>query len=188
MGYGVNPTDTIRNIFVGTVHRIATGDYTSKQFTVSLGAGKPMSLSDTAFFTPDIGLTWLHVTGESYTETGAGDVNLTMNLDDTDAILGSLAFRVHSVSDVGNGYRFLPEFRAGIQYDFVGDESESTSTFTGGGRSFTTVGTEVKALSGTVGLGVALTSNTKSFTLGYNASFKDGHMSHSGLFEAKILF
>jgi outer membrane autotransporter protein len=179
IGIGNNDTSTSRTIDFASA--TASGSYDSTQYVVSVGAGMPRPLGVNTFFTPTVGLSWTHVTGEQYTETGAGSLNLTVNQDDIDAQVASIGAKLHNVSG-----SFTSVLRAGIQYDVAGDEAEASSSFSGGGAAFTTTGAEVEQLAGSVGAGVSFDAGGATMmSINYDVLFRDGFTSHTGTVEAK---
>ena len=179
IGIGNNDTSTKRSIDFASA--TATGSYDSTQYVVSIGAGMPKPLGATTFFTPTAGISWTHVTGEQYTETGAGSLNLVVNQEDLDTQIASIGAKLHNVSG-----SFTSVLRAGIQYDIAGDEAEASSTFSGGGAAFTTTGAEIEQLAGTIGAGVSFDAGGATMmSINYDAMFRDGYTSHTGMLEAK---
>ena len=140
-------------------------------------------MGGTRYFTPSIGLSHASVEADTYTETGAGNLNLTVDQADTSVTLGTLGVRLHGV--VGD---MIPELRASMQYDFASDEAEATATFAGGGAAFTTTGAEVENFGYNLGVGVGWDSDGTSFSLSYDAGLKDSYLSHTGVAEVKVSF
>lgn len=187
-GYAMNKTDTTRTVAFGGLNRTAAGEYDSNQYMVSVGGGMPMNIGNGTFFTPTAGLAYTHVSSDSYTETGAGNLNLTVNPDDVDALLLSIGGKLATTIKSGTNV-FIPEFRAGISYDLAGDEATATGTYTGGGAAFTTTGTENEELAGNLGLGVTADAGQGvTVAVNYDADIKDGFLGHSASLEARFKF
>ena len=158
-------------------------------YQVGLGAGRPIKVGANHFFTPHVGFQYIHVDSESYTETGAGVLNLTVNPDDVDIALGIVGARYHFNMQTADGI-VTPEVRASLLYDFAGDEAQATSTFAGGGAAFNLTGTDVEELGGSLGLGLTYTSEDGSFSLGadYDAELRSDFVGHTARIEIKFHF
>ena len=187
VGYARNKNDTSRHISFGGLNRTASGDYDSNQYMASIGAGMPFNIGGNAFLTPTVGLSYTHVTSDSYTETGAGNFNMTVNPDDVDAVIGAIGARVHTRIAMGTG-TFIPEFRVGVSYDFAGDEATATGTYTGGGAAFAAEGTKVEQLGGNAGLGLTYDDGAWSVGANVEAEVKNGFLGKSASLEARFKF
>ncbi|MEH6477241.1 MAG: autotransporter outer membrane beta-barrel domain-containing protein, partial [Sneathiella sp.] len=188
LGYAYNNNTVSRVIdFMGT-DTTASGEYGSSQFIASFNAGIPMQMAGTAYFTPTAGLAWTHVISEEYTETGAGGLSQTVDIDDIDVLLGTLGAKMHTQIRYNKGY-LVPNIHGGVSYDFVGDSTTATASYTGGGAAFTVEGAEVEQFGGNLGFGFTYESgNFWSIGAGYDADMKSGFISHSALFEARFKF
>ncbi|MDP7426257.1 MAG: autotransporter outer membrane beta-barrel domain-containing protein, partial [Rhodospirillales bacterium] len=186
VGYARNKTDTTRTITA--TGDTPTGSYDSNQYMVNIGGGMPMQISDGGtFFTPTAGLAWTRVSSDSYTETGAGNLNLIMNPDDVDVILASVGGQIHTQIKSENGI-WTPTARAGVSYDIAGDEATATATYTGGGASFNVTGAEVAQLGANVGVGATYYQAGWSVGLAYDADFKDDYVGHSAIVQLEVSF
>jgi len=188
LGYAYNKNLVSRVIdFMGTDTK-ASGDYGSSQFIASFNTGVPLQMHGTAYFTPTAGLAWTHVISESYTETGAGGLNQTVDIDDIDVLLGSLGAKMHTQIRYHGGY-LVPNIHGSVSYDFIGDNTTATATYTGGGAAFTVEGADVEQFGGNLGFGFTYESGN-FWTIGanYDADMKSGFISHSALFEARFNF
>ncbi|MEH6496305.1 MAG: autotransporter domain-containing protein [Pseudomonas marincola] len=188
IGYAFNDNEVSRVIdFMGT-DTVASGDYGSSQFMANVNVGVPQHIEGATYFTPTVGVAWTHVTSEDYTETGAGGLNQSVDIDDMDVVVVSLGAKFHTAVQVGGG-RLVPEIHAGINYDLVGDEAAASAAFTGGGAAFTVEGAEVQQFGGGAGLGVTYESgNVWSIGATYDADLKSNYISHSAVFEARFKF
>ncbi|MBV39246.1 MAG: hypothetical protein CMM23_11430, partial [Rhodospirillaceae bacterium] len=188
VGYARSDTDSSRSVAFGGVNRIASASYNSNQYMVNIGGGMPMQISDGGtFFTPTAGLAWTRVSSDSYTETGAGNLNLIMNPDDVDVILASVGGQIHTQIKSENGI-WTPTARAGVSYDIAGDEATATATYTGGGAAFKVTGAEVAQLGANVGVGATYYQAGWSVGLAYDADFKDDYVGHSAIVQLGVSF
>ena len=122
-----------------TINRIADSQYQGQQSGVYLDGGYKFDVGHDIVLTPLASLQWTHLTLGSYTETDAGDLNLMVNRQSYDILESGLGASI-STREKYNWGNLTPEFHAKWLYDFINDNMEVTSAFTGGGASFTSTG------------------------------------------------
>jgi outer membrane autotransporter protein len=177
-----NTYDSTRGIQIATLARTAIADYDGQQYSAAIDGGYDfVNVGSTGFdITPLASLQYSHLHLDGYTETGAGDVNLVVGKQDYDFLQSGLGFKVAYPIQQDNG-KWVPEFHAKWLYDFIGDEQQTTSTFTGGGASFETVGLEPEQSSWNLGGSVTFYSKgNMSVALNYDAEVKSDFVGHSG--------
>jgi outer membrane autotransporter protein len=151
LSYADNDYDTSRNIsFMGLN---AEGDTEGEDISAYLGAGMKTSV--------DSGWTWtasvqyIDHQADSFTETGAGVMNLTVDEVDSESLVTALGFRWAGAFDF-NDITCVPELRAQAAYEFGDTEDEVTARFAGSpaGTSFSVDGAEADEFSVLVGVGL----------------------------------
>jgi outer membrane autotransporter protein len=188
VGYAYNEIDSTRNITFANA--TASGDTASNQFMFSVNAGMPIQVESNSYFTPTTGLSFTHVTNESYTETGAGGLNLAVNAEDITIAKIHVGGRYHATIATSDG-RFTPEVRAKLLYDLAGDDGSSTNTFTGGGAAFDVKGLDVVEFATAVGAGISYTPSFDegmNLSVNYDAEIKENFTGHSANFILKYAF
>ena len=187
LGYAVNSSKSSRRLTFGGLNRTAKGDYDSTQYMAGVGGGMPMQVKTDVFVTPTAGLSYTRVSSDSYTETGAGNLNLKVKPDDVDVLIASLGARAHTHIKQGDGI-LVPSARAGLSYDFMADQATATGTYTGGGAAFKVKGMKAEKLAGNFGLGLAYDDGAWSVGANYDAEVKSGYTGHSASLEARVKF
>jgi outer membrane autotransporter protein len=188
VGYAYNDLDTTRDITATAAK--AKGATESSQFMVNVNAGMPTQVSPGTYFTPSVGLNITHVVNKSYTETGAGALNLAINPEDITIAKASLGGRLHTSVTNSEG-TFTPEVRARLLYDMAGDDGSSSNTFTGGGAAFSVKGLDVVEFATSVGAGLAYTptfDTGMNLSVNYDAEIKENFTGHSANFTLKYAF
>jgi len=177
--------DSSRDIVFGSISRTAKGDYHGQQYTAFGEIGYVIENTELEQgqvwnFIPMVGLTYSHLNIDSYTESGADSLNLTVDSQEYDLLQSSLGVRVERPWTTSIG-EFLPEVHARWMYDFIGDEAATTSTFTGGGSSFSTRGADPAQHSYNAGAGITFFA-TENITLSgvYDFEGKEDYTSHTG--------
>lgn len=139
LSYAYNRYDASRHILFGTVtDRVARSNYSGHQYSGYLEGGYnfkkgPLDITPLA----SIQYSRLHL--KRYSETGADSLNLVVDAQDYDMLQSGLGAKF-SYPVSCKGAQIIPEVHLKWLYDFIGDRQQATSTFTGGGASFSTEG------------------------------------------------
>jgi len=191
VAYGYNDIQSVRRDVGGIAGLTATGDYSADQYTAHIETGKDFLIKPLGAptITPTIGATYTHLSPDSYTETGAGGANLTVETDTIESL--ELGLGIQSKWDINqtDGSILSPSVHAGYRYDIIGDTIQSTSNFTGGGASFNTQGADPARGTATIGAGLQYKA-TSNWTLsaGYDFEIKDDYTAHAGVVRAGYNF
>lgn len=185
--YAHNRYDAARHISFGGLDRTARGSYAGRQYSGYLEGGYGFR-PGAVVITPLLSLQVVRLQLDGYTETGAGDANLSVagqNYHFVQTGLGAkLAWPLQEA-----GVRITPELHAKWLHDFAGDRQQTTSQFTGGGASFTTQGPE--PVRSSLNLGAKLTLMTQenlTLSLGYDFEGKRDYAGHTGSLQIRYAF
>ena len=188
LGYARNEISGTRDI-TATGGRAAS-DYGSNQYMINIGGGMPMELAENHFITPNASFQYTLVDNETYTETGAGSLNLRVSQDEINVALGVLGVRYHTHQTINEG-TLTPELRAGLTYDFAGDDGVSTNLFNGGGAAFENVGADVVEFGYRLGGGLGfkpLNVDGLEFTVNYDSWIKEDFIGHNANLQLRLAF
>jgi len=188
LSYGLSNIDTSREITFGGLNLLARGSYDADQYTARVGGGMPITNGSTTF-TPHAAFQYTNVSSDSFTETGAGVLNLVIAPEDLDMAVGILGVNWQS-SFQSTGGTWTPQIRTSVSYDFAADDADSVSRFTGQTTTFTTKGAEVEELGGAIGAGLTLSAEDGSWDVSadYDADVKNDFLAHTGRLQAKFNF
>ena len=95
---------------------------------------------------------------DDYTETGAGAANLTVDNEENQALQSTLGVSLRREVETATGLKMVPEAHVAWLHEFLDEEQVNTSTFTGGGGSFTTRGFDPANDSFNIGASLAIYS------------------------------
>lgn len=88
-----------------------------------------------------------------------------------------------------DGGFLVPALHAGYRYDLIGDRIETTSSFTGGGPSFTSPGPNPARNRVDAGASLAwYTTQAWQFKAAYDFAWKQGYAAHSGTLRATVQY
>jgi uncharacterized protein with beta-barrel porin domain len=136
---GLDKYNGSRSIVFPGVSRTAAADYTGQQYTAVVTAGRHFYVAPTTIVTPLASLQASRIHVGSYTETGAGDVNLRVNSQDYNFVQSGLGVKAERIIQSGSG-TYSPEVHFKWQHDFSSTTMQQNAAFTGGGATFTTQG------------------------------------------------
>lgn len=184
-GFSDNSNTTSRKINQGGINRIAIGKFNSRSLFARGSLSKDISnpIGDgVAQFT--FGASASNTNNSSYTETGANSLNMNVNPDDTETLVGFTSLKFNKNLDAQSLETKMLEFRVGTSYDFIGDQSTSISSYTGGGNSFSVDGNPADQFGVNLGLGyLFFEDETKKYSFNYDTEFKDHSISKSLSFD-----
>lgn len=187
--FAFNTYDESRHVTVGTLDRTATGDYNGEQYSAYIGGGYKFTAKNVEL-TPLASFQYAHLRLNSYTEVGAGALNLKVDSQDYDVAQTGLGMKLGYPMSLKNGIgKLTPELKFKWLYDWISDAQQATSTFTGGGGSFGTNGFTPAQSSYDFGAKLILeTANFTTLSLNYNLEIKENFYGHYGLLEVRHRF
>ncbi|MCT7583517.1 autotransporter outer membrane beta-barrel domain-containing protein [Aliarcobacter butzleri] len=132
--YTWQKNDSKRELFTGEQ---ANADFTSKTVALDLKVGHKININDKFAVEPNIGTTYRHFTNPSYSESGAGALNIQSERFTSSEFIGNIGTDFE--------YKITPNSKLtatiGAGYDFKDDDNIVTSSFAGAsGVSFDTKG------------------------------------------------
>ena len=190
MGYASADNDTTRTInFGGLTTRTATGNYASNILMAKAGYSFDSieMAGGVATLTPKADLSWTHINNDGYTETGASNLNLIVDSTSNDVVTARAGMEFAQRIE-NNGSVTIPRVSIMGGYDLNNDRAETTSTFTGGGSSFTTQGIDPSNASLELGVGVDHVSDDSTVSFNFNTNLKDGYNSDTASLTYKSKF
>ena len=145
---GLNHANSSRAItFMGTT---ASASFDSLALHGSVGIGRQVELDAASHLTPSVRLDYANVRTNGYSETGAGPLNLNVDAQTYKEFVLS--------GDAKFTQQINPELKwignAGLGYDFINQQSQTSSSFAGGGTAFVANGLSVSPWIYRAGLGL----------------------------------
>jgi len=187
IAYASADNDTKRTINFGGLNRTAAGNYNSDIIMAKAGHSFTSTKMGGFTLTPKADLSWTHISNDGYTETGATDLNLIV-ASSTNDVVTARAGAEFAQRFESNGAVTIPRVSIMGGYDLKNDRAETTSTFTGGGSSFTTQGIDPEKASLALGFGVDHVSDDSTASFDFNADIKDGYSNNTASLTLKSKF
>ncbi|MFH1878501.1 MAG: autotransporter domain-containing protein [Candidatus Omnitrophota bacterium] len=187
--FACNTYDTSRHIAVGALDRIAEGKYNGQQYSGYIGGGYKFS-GKKIDLTPLASFQYTHLRLNSYTESGAGAASLHIDPQDYNVAQTGVGIKIGYPVALKRGFGTLtPELKFKWLYDWIGDAQQATSTFTGGGGSFSTEGFTPARSSFDFGAKLALeTADFVTLSFSYDLELKEDLYGHYALLELRYRF
>jgi outer membrane autotransporter protein len=185
--FAYNQYNSSRRSAFATIDRTAKADYDGQAYSVYVEGGYGFKNKKTTL-TPLASVQYarLHVNG--YTETDADALNLNVNSQNYDLAQTGLGFKLDHAF-YGRYGTLIPELRIKWLYDWVGDNQQDVSTFTGGGASFNTVGLTPAQSYYDFGAKITLiTKNNVTLSVNYDLGLKEDFYSHNGYVNVRYDF
>jgi outer membrane autotransporter protein len=130
---------------------VADSNYKSLSLHAGVGLGRSYPVNQTTSFTPSVRVDYTQVKDDSYTETGAGALNLVVDGRSSEQLIYALDGKVsHKLSPATT-----LNINLGVAYDAKAKQSSITAAYAGApGLAFTTTGMDVNATTYRLGVGV----------------------------------
>jgi len=182
VGVGHSEYDSHRRIFTGDV---ASADYDSWNVQLNAELERSYQVSDKTVVTPYVHADYSYVNVEDYNESGAGALNLMVQDDSADSLIFGVGVKGnHTVSE-----SLLLMANAGIGYDAMADQSNLTSSFSGGGAQFTTQGIKPDEVVYNAGIGAKYSlENGTEITARYDIDGREDYTDQSISANFRVLF
>jgi hypothetical protein len=175
---GLNEHDASRKLTTGGVTSNYKSSYDSEQVSLRIKGGAPKEVGVSSFFTPFASVTATVIDTDAHSESSDqanDDLRLKLEQDQINSVVGTLGFKVHSITDMG-----VPMFSFALNNEFGDTSISTTNSYLGGGSAFKTK-TEVEEMSATLGLGYTFGSDGATLNIGYEAEAnEDDYLSHFG--------
>jgi T5SS/PEP-CTERM-associated repeat protein/autotransporter-associated beta strand protein len=181
LGIGHHAADSRRLVQFNGFSEVAKADYSIDHAGLSLEAGKHYALSANSRVTPFAGLEYGHYRQNGFTETGAGDANLTYGDDSMDSLRSVLGARMNSVLTSSDGTQFDTTVGLSWAHEFLDREASLNPAFAVNGNvPFSVKGpvTDRDRAVATLGVSARL-SKTAQLDLDYSGEFAESDRQHA---------
>ncbi len=146
--FGIQKTDTSRVI---TGIATANADFDAKSFYIQLKATRDIAINDFFNVKPAIVTSYTYYKNPSYSENGAGALNLDVKSFNSDSFV--LGIESDFYYEIDSCTKLISNLA--LSYDFNNEAQTVNSSFQGGGVAFSTRGIENEALIYKAGIGLA---------------------------------
>jgi len=186
LSFAYNDYHSNRNIMFGNFNQTAHSNYHGLQPGAQALIGYDY-VENGAHIIPLASLFYSYLGLNSYTETGAGTANQSVNGSAFDMLLGGLGLLFSYDWNLPSAI-LQPEVHVNYFYDFINSEMAATSQFTGGGPSFATSG--IKPSPDSYNMGISVISFSKSnnlmFIISYDFDIQAQYTAHAGFMTVRF--
>jgi len=185
--FAYNTYDTSRQVAIGSLGYTSTADFNGQGYSIYTEGGYIFKIQKFEL-TPLVSFQYMHLHISDYTEDGAGVLSIKADSQDYDVAQTGLGCKLGYPLAIRYG-TLIPEIRVKWLYDWVGDDQQVTSNFTGGGGAFDTTG--FTPAQSSYDFGTKLTLITKynvSFAVNYDCEVKEDFYAHYGYLNVRYSF
>lgn len=183
---GWNNTDSERTLDFGGLNRSASGSSDSWNLHAGGSLSKAIVLDQANTFIPTIRADYTRLRSQSYTEHGAGALNLDVEASTVEALTFGVDGRiVHALSPNAQ-----LEAIVGVSYDAINDDGSLTAAYMGTpGQSFFAAGIDRSAWLARAGLGYTYSlDDGMDVSMRYDAGWRNDYLRQSVSFKAAWSF
>jgi outer membrane lipase/esterase len=177
--YGWEDYRNTRRIVFPGIDRTAISKPSGRQLTLYAGTGYELNV-DKWTLVPTASLQYIKLNLDSFTESGAGALNLAVNSQDTQSLMGNIGGRIYYTFDTGRAL-IMPFIHASYGYEFLGGAQTVTSRLAQGSSPFTIENPSPDRNFVLCGAGVSMFLRSgASLNIGYTAQIgMDTYIAHS---------
>ena len=158
-------------------------DYEATTLGLQTMTGYDMRLGNLGF-TPEIGLRYIHISQNGYTDTAGQNVSS----NDSDILTGVVGAKFSMETMLMNELKIKPEIRIAATYDMMNDDANSIVTLANG-SAYQVKGESLDRFGMEFGVGVTTEVNSSvEVSLNYEGKFRQDYQDHTGLLNAKYKF
>ena len=188
LALGYTRYDSVRAIDIGAVQRRATADYDGYQAGLRLLGGHERRLNNRLTLTPQAEAEYHFVHRNSYTESGAGALNLRVEGRDHHAVTTGLGAALRAEVE-HNGVMVIPQARALWRHDWGTRRSKTVASFATESGRFSTRTRAPGADALHLGVGLNIVSERGwSVSACYDGELRSGQRSHGGSLTLRWVF
>ncbi len=178
--YSRNSYETKRYLSFGNIYRVARGSYDGSDISGYLEGGYKVPIFGGITATPLVSFLAMRNHTDSFTETGAGALNLQSDSHNTDSYQSGLGVKLSREFKAAKDFTLIPEFGAKWLHEFGDTEANINARFAGEtAGSFVITSSTSKREAGVVSLNLtAKKGDMLNFFVGYDLGFTDDQTSH----------
>ena len=179
--YAYNKYKTDRFIAIGDITRLANADYKGNEYSGYAEVGYKLDLGGVVVIQPMVAFQATYLMQDSYTETGAGDLNLIVDSCSTSSYQSYLGMHIGKAITMGN-FVWAPDVRVKWAHEFSSDDNLINARFSSSGsRSFTIVSARPNRNTAIAGVGLTGKFNKNlSMYIQYDAELNSDYINHTG--------
>ncbi|MBI3271751.1 MAG: autotransporter outer membrane beta-barrel domain-containing protein [Planctomycetes bacterium] len=186
LAYSHHDIDTDRPVRFGTIFRSTEGNHGADEFDGHTEVGYDFDFEG-ARLQPSVGLAFVNLDEESFTETGADVLNLDIDAKNTQSLRSGLGLRLAIPLDYETAH-IIPELLLRWEHEFLGDDRTTSGSFPGIADSgFRVQGIHVESDAAVLGFGIAAElSRTIHIAATYEGRFGEVEVSHLGRGDVEV--
>lgn len=154
-------------------------DYEINSFGGQIAAGYDFA----GGLTPEIGLRYMHISGDDYTNS----LGIHHKIDDADYLTAIVGTKYGTDVAVANGMTLRPELRVAATYDLMSDDY-AIAVAMPGINSYGVRADRLNRFGGVAGIGLTMTYKDVDVSLNYDIEVRQDYTSQTGMLRARYNF
>ena len=189
VGASMSNVETLTEVDPASTVSGSSSEYDSLAYLAKVGLGTPMDMGEGARLTPYGSFSFQRIASDEYRLLFPNDpgLNQTVTPDDVDEFTASLGGRYTVAIETESGGMISPQVRGALNYDFIGNTAEATSTYADQ-TELTVKGVEAEKFGASLGAGITYASDTTSLGFDIDSTLKDGYASYTGALNFRLQF
>lgn len=191
LGFTQHNYESRREIWLGSIKRVAKADHYAQQYTTAFEAGHTFVFERTRDLeiTPFASLGYSYLYMNKYKERGADALDLSVRGKGYHLLEQGLGLKLAYPFIVKRAGTFVPSLKAAWLFDYITDRFQTEAAFAGGGPAFTTNGAKPARNGLLLGVEVAfLNKGNMTLTGNYDLQLKDEFISNTYYGTARLDF
>lgn len=177
--FAYNCYDSSRKVNFGGLDRTPASNYGGQQYSSYFEGGYNLNFKKFQV-TPLASIQYMRLNIDGYTEKSADAADLKVDSQGQNLLQSGLGAKIAYTIEKKN-FSLVPDFHFKWLYDFINDNQQATSTFSGGGAAFTASGFNSPTSTYSFGTKWTLfTKNNTSLSFDYDYQMKPDFYGHAG--------
>lgn len=174
-------SDYNSNRAIASINGNARANYSGQAYISKIRAGSVIDLPASFTFAPELVITAAHNRIDSYTESGAENLNLQVKNSTANFFETRAGFTLSHRSTLMKN-TVIPQFRLSYGHDFAGARQHATANFVGQSTTFQSSGDAIVRGSTKIGVGLKVyNSDTTTVSADYDVELKSGYRADAGV-------
>ena len=185
LGFAWN--DYTSNRLISSVNRLANSNYQGQTYITKVRSGFVKDIGNGFNITPEASLNFVRNNTDSYTENGAGSVNLDVKSSSSNFLEGRLGLNLGYEMTTKKHTKISPKISASYGYNFLNNRQTTTSNFVGQTATFNNLSSKNDPKSLKIGGGIDIYGANSFVVSGeYIMEKRNKYQSHSGVLRVRF--
>lgn len=166
----------------------ARGKYNTFNFSIEGLFGYQYVINNDIHISPTIGIRFINIKQDKYTETGTTNQNLTVKRRTRGKVEGVLGFRMYGKGFELSGWSVVPEIHSFVNYSLSSKEPKVITELANSRIDVSPSREKTDKASYNVGTSLSAIHNNTEYVIGYDGNFADKYLNHQFILRLRFNF